>query len=223
MPRNKTQRGNVFFIILIAVALFAALAFTISRSMRSETTTAMSAKTAALAASDIMAYAQRLERAVDRLRSKGISESDIDFTNSVSIEDYSHTPALTAEYQIFGTGGGVTWQNPPKGSNDGTLWQFVPENCIADIGKGGAGCESDGVDNEEILLVLPNVDQTLCKEIDKRLGISPVPASGALTLSPYTGSGSFADGGVATGVDGKNAACFYDGSAYQFYYVLLAR
>src|SRR5699024_1005959 len=109
-----------------------------------------------LAAIDILDYAQRLERGVEKLRQKGISESDIDFSNSI-VAGYDHSPALIDTNNMFlPMGGGVTWRSPAEGINDGSPWIFTGGTCIVNVGSGGAGCASDGASNEELLAVLPN-------------------------------------------------------------------
>lgn len=215
------QRGNVFLFVLMGVVLFAALAFVISRGMRSETTTGISRRQSELAAVDIIDYAQKIERAVNKIRSKGISENDIDFTNNVEA-GYPHTPVTTPASQVFHpSGGNIAWMAPLENVNDGSPWLFTGETCIVDIGTGGTGCESDGDDNEELLAVLPNIKQTVCEEINKRLGISVMPSGGGVSAAKYTGV--FDDDASPTDADGLNAACFTSGGNFTFYYVLLAR
>ncbi|MCC7304950.1 MAG: hypothetical protein IT558_01685 [Alphaproteobacteria bacterium] len=218
---NNTESGNVFLIILLGIALFAALAFTVSRSMRSESAATMSKRQAELAASDIMTYAQRLERAVSKLRSRNVSENDLDFTNAV-VAGYPHGVVQPDEHKIFQkSGGGVNWQSPPSNVNDGSDWLFTGATCVPGVGSGSTGCESDGTSNEELLAVLPNLKLIACEEINRRLGISAMPAGGTVSNTKFTGS--FSDSAAPVGADGKNAACIESGGNYYFYYVLLAR
>lgn len=89
--KPNTQSGNVFIIILMGIVLFAVLSYTVARGRASETTDKLSAQKAALAAADIVNYAQRLERGVARLRQKSISENDISFESTQDVA-YAHTP-----------------------------------------------------------------------------------------------------------------------------------
>lgn len=220
-PTHNTQSGNVFLFVLLGVALFTALAFVISRGMRSDSATGISQRQSELAAVDIIDYAQGLERAVTKLRQRGVSENDIDFTNAF-VAGYSHTPVQPSENKVFErAGGGVSWKDGPPDANDGSPWLFTGATCIPDVGAGGAGCESDGVNNEELLAVLPNLKVSVCQEIDKRLGITAIPSGGTISASQFTGT--FADNGAPSGVDGRTAACVLSGGNYYFYYVLLAR
>ena len=76
---KKFQRGNVLFLILIAVALFAALSYAISQSNRAGTGD-VSREKADLIANQILQHAFAIQQTVDRLRlSGGVPLENIDF------------------------------------------------------------------------------------------------------------------------------------------------
>lgn len=218
--KNKSgERGNVFIIVLMGVILFATLAYVVSRGMRGETTGAMSKRQAELKAADILDYASRLERAVTKLRQQGVSESDLDFTNGL-VAGYDH--AQPDEHEIFNpAGGGVSWTAPPENANDGSDWLFTGGTCVVGVGAGGAGCDSNGVSDEELLAVVPNLLRPVCEEINTRLGIAAIPSGGSMSSSKF--AGAFSEGNSPSGVDGETAACVEIGGDYYFYSVLLAR
>ncbi|MGB4057872.1 MAG: hypothetical protein WBK77_07290, partial [Alphaproteobacteria bacterium] len=205
------------------VALFGALAFVISRGMRSETTTGMSERQAELAAVDIISYGQRLERAVGMLQRNGTSENDISFDNPI-VSGYIHTPAQPDTHNIFHSAGGkVNWQSPASNVNDGSPWHFTGRSCITGLGTGGAGCGLDSVSNEELIAVLPNIKASVCQTIDKKLGIAAIPANSGGAYSATKFTGAFTDGSEITLPTAYNAACYSQGGAYHFYYALLSR
>lgn len=229
--RNKrnNESGNVFLIILLGVVLFGALAFTVSRSLRTTTTEAMSSRDADLAASDIMSYAQSVERAVNTLRRKGISENDISFENSV-VTGYAHTPVVPATSRVFNASGGdISWRSPPPGANNASQWHFTGASCIVDLGTGTSTCGTDGASNEELLATLLYVNSTVCERINKRLGITGIPADAGDGPSALKFTGPLADGTTIQPGSPHNAACLsYDINSdtvddYYFYYVLIAR
>jgi len=226
MPQNRqAEAGNVFMFILLGVVLFAALAFTVSRGFRSDTTSAMSARQAELAATDILNYAQRMERAVNRLRRKGTSESDISF-DDVALTGFNHTPAVADNDKVFdASGGNIRYSPPVANANDGSDWHFTGRTCIAGIGSGASGCDSDAdTSNEELLMVLRNVNQSVCEEINGSLDIAGVPTDTGGGASTNQYQGSFADGTEIILAGGPfSAACFTDGTNNHFYFVLLAR
>lgn len=221
--KNRNESGNVFIFILMGIVLFVALTLTLARGMRSETTGAMTAQKAALAAADILDYAQRTERAVDRLRRRGISESDISFEQS-SDSGYNAHAQPDSNKVFHPDGGNAAWKSPPANANDGSDWFFTGSTCIADMGTGATGCDADSTSNEELLAVLANVDPTVCEEIDRRLNISsiPVDTGGGASTTKYTGI--FADGTEIILPGGPfSSACFSHGGNYHFYSILLAR
>lgn len=220
------QSGNVFVFILLGVVLFAALAFTMSRGFRSDTTSKMSDREITLAASDILSYVQRLEQAVNVVRGKNVSESDISFENPI-INGYAHTPAVADTHKVFHADGGrASWQAAQKGSNDGSPWVITGASCIVGLGTDVAGCSggSDSTSNEDLIVLLANVDAGLCAEIDKRLNITtgiPADAGTGLSTTPFTGT--FSNGTELTLTPARPSACFSRGGNNYFYSVLLQR
>ena len=223
---RKAERGNVFFFVMLGVALFATLSYVVARGMRSDTTGALTKRQVELAATDILNYSQKLEHAVARLRRRSISESDISFEYNGDYINAACDTAADPEFpgcRIFHpSGGGVGYLSPPDDITTDE-WHFTGETCIINIGTGVAGCDSDtDSSNEEILAVLPNITQPVCTEINNRLGIGATPASvGGYAAGKFTGS--FSDGSVLDGLDGVNAACFSKGGSFHFYQVLIAR
>ena len=221
------QSGNVLVFVLIAIALFGALAWTFMRGGQQGTGNMSSQKTK-IAAQEILNYAQNIERAVNRIRSKGASESDLDFEGAGAAYANGNCPDTSCE--IFSTGGGQqVWQAPPSGVNDGSAWVITGGLRISGVGTDG-GTSS----NAELVLVLPNVTEALCTEINNKLGITnpsdvpPQTAGNADYSSKFTGTFSTGDLVSATELNGKEAGCFEGNgtpadSTWHFYQVLLAR
>jgi hypothetical protein len=229
MPRlhpskaRTSERGNAFFIILLGVVLFAAVSFTVARGMRSESTSNLTKRQSELAASDIIGYGQRLERAVAYLRRRGASESDISFVND-EVSGYAHSPAQNDNRKVFHlSGGGVSWKSPPQNSNDGSDWHFTGNTCIVDVGNGSTGCNSDSEANEDLIAVLPNISSTLCEMINKRLGVSSIPTDSGGGHSSTKFTGTFADGTIINLETAYSAICYQRAGSYHYYTVLLER
>jgi hypothetical protein len=220
------ERGNVFVFILLGVVLFTALAFTMSRGFRGETTTRMSDREITLAAADILSYTQRLEQAVSVVRGKNVSEKDISFENP-AVSGYAHSPAVPDANKVFNAEGGkARWQMPPEGSNDGSPWIFTGKSCIVGLGTDVGGCStaSGPTSDEDLVVVLPNVDAKLCEEINKRLNIpGGIPAAGGTGLSTAQFTGTFDNGAELVLTPARAAACFSRSGHNYFYSVLLQR
>lgn len=242
-PARRSERGNVFFIILIGIALFAALAFTLSRGTQSQSTGKLSAHQAKIIAQEMMDYGQRVQRGVQRLLSRGCSENDISFEGAPAQNGaaYIHTPVASDSCKVFHPdGGGLT---PLDFSQDGRLitlqgltWPYRYPFFIAN-GIAGVGEEA----RSEMLLVQVFKNIQVCIEINNLAGIAnPGDVPPRDTTQPLGGTdfrGTFPDT-TATNqyhttsgdeIEGKTAGCYVSNQtngpedSYYFYYVLLAR
>lgn len=107
-----SQSGGALIYIFIGVILFAALALTFSRGMRSNTSN-ISAKTSKIGASEFVEYSKLIERATNKMLLNGASEADIGFTNSITTLNasgatiYSGNPnCSTTSCEVFDYQGG---------------------------------------------------------------------------------------------------------------------
>ncbi len=219
---TRNQSGNVFIFIFLGIALFAALSFVVSSGLRSSTTGQLSSREVELAASDILSYAQKMQRAVDRVRRKGCSEADINFDNG-AVTGYTNAggPADNICDIFHPDGGAMAWISPQSAVNTGGEWIITGQNCITDLGTGGAGCDSDSESNEELLIILPNVTSAVCTEINRQLDVSTPSHGTNHDTTKFTGT--FADG-AELDLDDLQTACGQDGGGnLHFYSVLLIR
>jgi len=233
--KSHSQQGSAFFYILLAVILFATLAYTVSRGMRGSATDSMTERQAELAASDILNIVQTYTRAVDKMRNRGCSENDISFTNNI-VSGYAHSPVSVDTCQIFHPNGGkISYQAPLSDwldngqsaqTNYGT-WFFT-----------GTGQPNNVGTSPALLLILPYMKRSLCLEINDVLGIEnnvtdpPQDDSNAYAITPFTGSFSgnnlIYDLTGAQALDGQSSGCFEGGGtppseSYHFYSVLIER
>ncbi|MCB1555701.1 MAG: hypothetical protein KDJ15_00120 [Alphaproteobacteria bacterium] len=230
MPHNNRsadhERGNAFLLIMLGIALFAALIFTVSQGTQ-EGTGNMTRRQAEIAAADILDYAQRLERGAQHLQARRISENNISFENDF-VAGYSNANCSISRCKIFDAdGGAVAWKAPPVGANDGSDWVFTGANYVK-----GLGAVADQTD-AELLAILPNVTRTLCAMLNEKLGIDGIPQENADSATTKY-QGSFAttpkliEEGSGTALDGVRSACFEGDTSpaagtYHFYHVLLQR
>ena len=118
-----SNRGNALFLILIAVALFAALSYAITNSGRGGGGT--DREQVALAASQMVQYAGQVATAVTRLRiTGGCSDSQISFhydrngdgsLDTTGDDAAFYNPASGTDCYIFHPdGAGLTYQPPPE-------------------------------------------------------------------------------------------------------------
>lgn len=243
MLKSSHSRGNVLFLILIAVALFGALTAAITKSDRSSTS--MDRERGTINASDFMAYAGAMEKSVARMLGDEISEGGISFENDIwqsnddqPVEVAAMFPTCTtAKCRMFdANGGGMT----PKTFIGGTN---IDAPATADIKPGHAGVYTIAVKGVgsaalDMVLLVAGIEQNTCKEINRQLGItnpSGIPPEDSWsTATLYAGSFPAASGGTdeigdsASEVENKSAACVHRaGSGGRddnfFYQVLLPR
>lgn len=240
IKNSSSQSGNVLFLILIAVALFAALSYVVAEMMRGASPTAILDEKAGVYASEILDYGRSLRQAVQNVRINGCDDTDISFVNS-TISGYAHTPAADDTCQIFAPdGGSMTYVEPDANwlariSPVPTLqgqWYFPASTCVLDIGNGSTGCDSDSSDNEDLIVILPYIKQEVCELINRRLNLGSTALSASRDEWPSAGTkftGSFSDGEVLD-QSGVLAGCFEGDSSntpasgtYHFFQVLRAR
>jgi len=233
MPQNRqSEAGNVFMLILLGVVLFGALAFTVARGVRSDTTSAMSTRQAELAATNILNYAQRIERAVNRLRRNGCSETEISFENQV-ITNYTNinSPGDNSCHIFEKAGGGLNWQTPNEKWLDTSQsanfnyqnYVFSSVNRVINL---GANIKDD------LLFFVNWLDQSVCEQINKQLFQETIITQDPSSFS-YGPSANGTFDTVTAGIDlsslaihdGQASACFTseNNGGFHFYHALLTR
>ena len=231
---NKSQAGNVFVIILGGVFLFCALMFNFYRS-GSKGTGNLTKQQAKIAAQDIISYANTVEGAVNRIRRKGCSENEINFSNAV-VAGYSNTDApADGSCDIFSNAGGKIEYVTPQDSwldssyaaaNPGNYatWRFVANNSVE-------GIDTPAVD---LRITLNFLKQEVCTSINNLLGVDNPSDAPPVDENDGSGGGLFVGAFVAAPADnigddgghnlpGKATFCREGNSSLQFSHVLLAR
>lgn len=240
--RKSLQRGNVLFMILIAIALFAAFTAAVTQS-NSGGGGGEQSGFYAISATQIMRYGSTVKSAVDSLRQRGISESDISFANA-TITGYG-TVDTNPKGEVFHvSGGGITYEVPNENWFDGAYsnqtgygeWIFTGVNSLNNVGtwnETDGGCTQN--DCTELLLILPYVREEICKEIIKSLSLNEIEQDNAsFGFTKFNGSFSYAHQIVGDTIafngtlPGQFQACVEGDSAptdgsYHYYQVLIAR
>ena len=232
----KDESGNVLFLILIAVALFAALQYAMTRGSQNNMTGDRERNS--LAADQIIRYGQGLRRGVELIRNAGYSENLLSFDHP-DLTGYNNASALS-ETEVFSLqGGGVTYETPKSSwQTTQTDWYFSGETCVVRVADYDVDCHTDG--EPELIAFLPNIRLDVCRSINDHGGVfmlndaPPVDDGDAWTGAAF--AGTFADGerigedgsNVPNALAGREFGCFEGGGApaggtYTFYQVLMAR
>jgi hypothetical protein len=222
----RSERGNAFLFILIGIVLFAGLAYTISRSMRSETTSNMSKQQVSMSTADLMSYSESLARSVSRLRGKGISENDISFEATGVAANGNCGDDRCKLFHM--SGGNLNWQNLPESLHlDPSVdqrWQFSGNHEIP-----GVGTDGGAITNSELIAFVEGLPQEVCAALNSKItGSATIPVL-STAIDPAAGepfNGVFGTVDIAgPGIDGRSALCVQNGGGneYIFYNVLIAR
>lgn len=181
--RPPHDAGNALFLILIAVALFAALSYAMTRSGAGGGG-GISNETAELNAAAIIQYAGQVGQAVDRLLVLGAcTDTQLSFENNiVTGYAYANLPGGDKSCHIFDVaGGGVDFKKPPPGANQGEDWLFTYARFVKLNGDTGLTAAST-----DLIMVLPNITLALCKKLNAKL---PIPT--VFSVTPPEGNAGF--------------------------------
>lgn len=239
MNHPTSQHGNVLFLILIAVALFAALSYAVTSSSRTGAGGADADK-AKLLASDIVGYGTAIEQAISRMRIiNRVAEHGLDLHTDDFVIGSTNATCGSTECRLFLTEGGNV---PPKLINRDSWDQGNTDMVNTWQGRllfRTARIQDVGSDQAELLLVMRGLSAQVCAAINDRLkianeGTNNPPDDSFGNFSDYTGTlTSFPEpaAGISFGDEasqfiGKRAFCTEDttsGSVYMYIHTLLGR
>lgn len=240
---RKNERGNVLWFILLALVLIGLLTAVLSRSGTSVDQTG-DVEQQRIKISQMMRYVQGIEAAVQQMLLRGISESDISFYQDLNGDGNDATSPDAGEFYnpnctrndclVFHVdGGGITYQPPPQGVNDGSDWIYTARLRVTNIGTTVSGDPS----SSELLMILPNVTRAMCIQMNRVLNIDnpsgnpPKDSANSNPIPLYDGTYLAGNQISGTEINGQAAAC-YDGDTsgttppegtYQYYHTLIAR
>ncbi len=179
MITNKTYRqsekGNVLFLILIAVALFAALSYVVTQSTRSGGGSTEREKNI-LSSAQMTQYPTALRTSIIRMVLGGVAIENV-FFNAPGDQ-----AGISASQLVFHpSGGGASFQDAPadlSASGNSTLqWTFNAQFEVPGIGIDGTG-------GNDVIAFLPGISDGVCRQVNEELGIDVPNASPA--CSPNT-------------------------------------
>jgi hypothetical protein len=233
----RHQHGNVLFLILIAVILFAALSYAVTQSNKGGGSDARKEKSS-LAGNQILNYANSVNAAVMALRiSRGCDDTQISFENPI-VSGYENANApLDKRCHVFDpAGGGLAYQKPPVGSQTvqtgyvftgGILYQDIGTTCFSD-----ARCM-------DLSVAVMDIDKEVCAAINRGLfGEQAIPFHEIWAWNPNSSgyfTGTYRNDWAAAPttshpassyITGKPTACYqFDNTPprYLFFSVLIER
>tara|TARA_B100000686_G_scaffold143759_1_gene151299 strand:- start:57 stop:701 length:645 start_codon:yes stop_codon:yes gene_type:complete len=213
----KGEAGNALFLILIAVALFAALSYAVTQSGRGGG--GADQEQTSLDVARLFQYASNIDQAVMRMMIiNRCSETGISFEGA-EFGNYSHSPAAKAECKLYDSeGGGLPYERLDFSTVGSKNPAFYRDISVVGVGTGAS----------DLVMVMHNVGSDVCAEIFRREGLPVFPAGdgvgGANIFKGIYPPPAGVIGDQAAELAGHMAGCFADGPDYKhFYYVLVAR
>jgi hypothetical protein len=247
--RNNNQKGNVLFLILIAVALFAALSYAVTQSSRSGGDA--SKETNVINTAALTQYPNSVRTSVLRLIIAGVDPLDLQFNKPDQFDTGTYPGIIPARAIFHPQGGAASYQQVPANlttvPGGGAIdWKFnanfeVPLLGLSQTGSGNGN---------EVIAFADGITQSICGRVNKELHADdqiPEIATAIATTSgnldnsriatsagpPQTPLVPSTESAVLTSTtpaspnwfSNKALGCFRNGSAgnYVFYYVLAER
>lgn len=205
---RSQEKGNALFLVLIAVALFAALSYAITSTGRGSGT--IEREAAMVAAGQITQYPALLRSIVTRMVLSGIPVTSVDFT------------AGSGPAKVFDpAGGGTIRQAPPPNIGGATAWAYEPDTGSLGYYVKDVGSNADG--GREVLAYLSDVTLTVCAQIQKGLRLPETPPPASVEIVWATPAATFdTDGSTIKGadLDGVPFSCMDNNGVYVYYHVL---
>lgn len=224
-----SQKGNALFLILIAVALFAALSYAVTSSSRGGG--GIDKETTRMQASILMQRAAHIERALKRIMLIGnYPPTHVEFQGSstnflgannpnCTIDDCQiWTPeALGIEYDPPKT----VWLAPDPGGDDRWGQYRIHTNHLDGIGDD---------DTYDALLVINYLSEDMCIAINRIAGVEMIAGNPPQSINGLNTHGRYINIGggnelvdINNALDGHYTGCFEidSGGMYVFYHTML--
>ncbi len=235
--KDRSQSGNALFLILIAVALFAALSYAITESGRGGGT--IDKETVMITAGEVVQQPAAVNTAMTRMIITGTPAASITYTGAASPNDV---------FDSSNGGGGATIIPPPSAAcvsaADCAAWIY-PGEASSTTGLFVAGVGTAAPDLLAVLQGTSGVTLDVCNQINKGLGFSqttfatapPVDkvaavwqwtTAGTIQAWPVTASSAttvYDDGDTTPVLSGQDFACIQNGTGgvYAYYHTLVAQ
>lgn len=244
IQRRQAESGNVLFLILIAVALFAALSYAVTQSTRSGAGDTAS-ETNLISSAQLTQYPAGIRTSVVRMLIGGIAVDDLLFNSPSDFAAIINTTALEQRAVFHPQGGNATYQNAPLDVMSIPTpapaapyvpgqWYYNANLQIQNIGMTGSGAGND------VTAFLPYINSGICRRMNEEVGMAAaIPVEDDVTLamvtetilntsSPSTDFETAAGNilnGAGTELVGQPFGCFRanDQAVNVYYHVLVER
>jgi len=225
--KNNNQSGIGLVYILIAVALFAALSFMLTRTINTSETATLSPERTELYATQLINYAVQSKSVIDQMLFTGTDIDDLDFSLPGEAAFSAGTQSDRVHHVFHPDGGGL---NPGKfpteittaGTNPTTGWHMGQFNDVEWT-----------TPTADVMLTAYRIPQQVCASINEKVtGNTTIPAIIGATLpnllvedARHIGSNVAFNIANCTACEGYNSLCISDTAAttFAFYNIMVER
>ena len=171
--RRRGEKGNILFLILLAVVLFAALSYAVTQSLRGGGQNANNEKNLVKSAT-ITQYPVGVRAAILRMIVGGTSPAALFFDPPSVFADISSTADQALEV-FHPSGGGAVFALVPSDAmataSSTQRWYFNRDFEVPGIGTSVTSSD----DGNDLIAFADGLDSTLCQRINTELGVSSIP------------------------------------------------
>ena len=225
--KKTNQKGNVFIYILIAVGLFGALMFALSKSAsQTDAVSELAEGESKIVANEILAYAASATNAIAQMQQTGATVSMINFMIPSDDDFEDNTPAEPTIYKLFHPDGG------------GLNYKTLPTKASADDKTGLAAgyyigrfnnIEWTPTTTHDVVFTAYEIKESVCKELNRKMtGSTTIPTVSGASLQNlfvyddlHTGTNEDFTETNCTACEEVSALCVTDGAGKYAFYSLL--
>jgi len=171
LGKNSQESGNILVYVLIAVALFAALGFTVSRQTQNSSTSELDKAKAEFFATQLISYASQTKSVIDQMMFTGTSIDELDFVTPEE-SGFNTSPHIHKVYHP--EGGGLSPANlPALAMNQITT---TPEPAGWYLGRFN-NIEWTNTTGTDVMLTAHQISKQVCALINEKVtGSKTIPA-----------------------------------------------
>ncbi|NQZ13470.1 MAG: hypothetical protein HRT94_01430 [Alphaproteobacteria bacterium] len=215
---KNTQNGSVFFYILLAIGLIAALSYVVAQNNR-PSTSMLTGEQARIATNEIIEYGNTFATAVQKLKLRGCSDTEISFENNI---ETGYTNGTNTTCQVFHIdGGNINYTVPSSNWGNASEWRFTGRHPVNFVNSFDA----------DLIVILSDISKNICLELNQRVSVNNVgddaPEDTGIPANKFVGAyaNSTPLSNEASQLQAKPEACYKDSddNIYVYYKVLITR
>ena len=170
--KANTEQGNVLFLILIAVAMFAALSYAVTSSNRSSSNASNEASL--ISSSAVTHYPAQVRTMINKMIFKGLDLIELEFNKPEDLATCSNPKVCVFHPQ---GGGAIFGSVPPDALEAGAPTNGWTFSSIWEVVEVGSSVTTSFAGND-IMMFITGVKEGVCNKVHQKMGITSIPNIG---------------------------------------------